>query len=99
MTEETHADSSATSIRKPTTPRAGARHGVRAALVIAAVSAVTAFGTWHELDDLLELGVDTYARFARPIDGSAVALVRITNDDYRDMFGGESPLDPVRLQA
>jgi hypothetical protein len=76
-----------------------ARHVLRAGLVIAAVSGATAFGTWHEMEDVLGLGVDAYSRLARPVDGSNVALVRITNDDYRDVFGGESPLNPTRLQA
>src|SRR5438552_13916965 len=41
---------------------------------------------------------DTMMRIAPPPADSEVAIVEITNDDYKKLFGGESPLDPGCLQ-
>src|SRR5436305_12635912 len=42
--------------------------------------------------------LDVYAKLRPPPSFSAVALVRITDSDYRSLFKEKSPLDPSKLQ-
>jgi len=42
--------------------------------------------------------LDLQMRLQEPPSQSKVAIVRITNEDYKSLFGGKSPLNPEQLQ-
>jgi CHASE2 domain-containing sensor protein len=52
-------------------------------------------GVLHKLQTAV---LDTRMRLAAAPVRSEVAIVEITDDDYRTVFGGKSPLDPAKLQ-
>lgn len=53
-------------------------------------------GVLHKLDTSI---FDARMRLNSPPAESAVAVVIITDEDYQKIFGGKSPLDPIKLQA
>jgi CHASE2 domain-containing sensor protein len=64
------------------------------------ISAVLTFllsqaGTFIRLETT---ALDLQMQLREPPPESDVAVVRITNEDYRNLFGGKSPLNPVQLQ-
>lgn len=52
-------------------------------------------GVLHKLETTVS---DAEMRLNRPPIDSAVAIVNINDEDYRDLFESTSPLDPARLQ-
>lgn len=51
------------------------------------------------LPNIESVALDTQMRFNKPRERSQVALVTITDYDYKTLFGAQSPLDPARLRA
>lgn len=65
------------------------------------VSAVLTFllsqaGTFTKLETT---ALDLQMQLQEPPSESGVAIVKITNEDYRNLFDGKSPLNPARLQG
>ncbi len=51
-------------------------------------------GILHKLEPLV---MDAHMRLTKAPDDSSVAIVSIDDEDYRNLFHGQSPLDPIRL--
>lgn len=68
--------------------------------LIVVVSAVTWFADHrlHLLDSLHFFAVDLFVASAAPPSSHTVVIVNISDDDYREMFGARSPLDPKTLE-
>lgn len=77
------------------------RSGILSAVILIFVFLlifITLYERAHVLQDLERTARDFQARIRSPWDSTSVAIVRITDADYYDLFGGESPLAPDRLR-
>lgn len=54
------------------------------------------YGGW--LRSFETAALDTVVLLKRPLEDKHVVIVGITKEDYREVFGGRSPLDPTRLK-
>lgn len=62
------------------------------------VALILIFSHLAPLHKLQTFVTDVRMRLNDPPEPSAVAVVRIEDDDYRTLFGGRSPLDPAALE-
>lgn len=71
----------------------------RAALVILIFVPLTLlleYGGW--LRSFETAALDTFVLLKKPLGDEHVVVVGITKEDYREVFGGRSPLDPAQLK-
>ena len=54
------------------------------------------YGGW--LRSFETTALDTFILLKQPLDDEHVVIVGITKEDYKEFFGGQSPLDPARLK-
>src|ERR1051325_3465857 len=66
--------------------------GVGFAIIVTVL--FTRIGALHKLQLFL---MDTEMRLNTRTEEDQVIVVRITNEDYAELFGNKSPLDPLRL--
>lgn len=75
-------------------------HLLRALPVIAVTTVLTTAAHHFHLNDSFEFAaLDVYLATAAPRTADDVVIVTITDDDYRSMFAGRSPLAPAKLRA
>jgi len=68
-------------------------------VILGAMSISLLLGTFSIFRKLESPSYDLYARFSATKKLSDIAIVCITDNDYRQVFYGRSPLDPQKLKA
>jgi CHASE2 domain-containing sensor protein len=85
----------------PAPERRPGRIGLKGAfgvLLMVAIALATLYERAYILRDLERSVRDFQARLRAPWESDAVRIVRITDEDYRDLFQGRSPLAPEPLR-
>lgn len=65
-------------------------------LIFILLTSLLEYGGW--LRSFETAALDTFVLLKKPLEDKHVVLVGITREDYREAFGGRSPLDPARLK-
>jgi CHASE2 domain-containing sensor protein len=87
-------------VSEPSTHRSFWRHLLRAFPVFVIITLLT-LAAEHAgwLRGFETTAVDTWLRLLKPMKPQFVCVVTITEDDYRSIFGGKSPLDPKTVTS
>lgn len=65
-------------------------------LIFVPLTLLLEYGGW--LRSFETAALDTFVLLKKPLEDEHVVVVGITKEDYREVFGGRSPLDPARLK-
>jgi CHASE2 domain-containing sensor protein len=65
-------------------------------VVFVLLTSLLEYGGW--LRSFETAALDTFVLLKKPLEDRHVVIVGITREDYREVFGGRSPLDPARLK-
>lgn len=65
-------------------------------IVFVLLTSLLEYGGW--LRSFETAALDTFVLLKNPLEDKHVVIVGITREDYREVFGGRSPLDPTRLK-
>jgi CHASE2 domain-containing sensor protein len=72
------------------------RRAVPVILIFILLTSLLEYGGW--LRSFETAALDTFVLLKKPLEDEHVVIVGITREDYREVFGGRSPLDPARLK-